>query len=471
MSTDKFARLMNNCLQPFSFINPGGRILKCNTAFCQLTGYTEAELTALDKYWQINSPGYAEIEASAIKAVSSSGNPLRYESQYLHKDGHPLPVEVMLHQVSWGESQGLLYMLVSDLSELKREEELCYYFSYRDSLTGLYNWAYLEKELRRLSRDETNQGKVGIIIADIDGLKLINNSLGWIAGNELLIITATIVHEPFGDEELVARIGEDQFAVLLPNSSIRTLEKTCQRIRGGVARYNQNNPHLPLSLSLGYALQNAPGSSLFELISAADKKMYREKILHNRSASSGVVNALSKALELRDFITEGHGERLQQIVAQLGKEIGLPSYKIADLRLLGYFHDIGKIGIPDRILFKAGSLDMKEYEEVKRHCQIGYQIARAVPVLTPIAEWILKHHEWWNGCGYPLGLKEEEIPLECRILAIADAYDAMTSTRPYRTAGTPDAAITELQACAGRQFDPGLVASFIPLVKDNPGLN
>jgi len=168
-----------------------------------------------------------------------------------------------------------------------------------------------------------------------------------------------------------------------------------------------------------------------------------------------------KMLEARDFITEGHADRVEELSADLGRTLGLTEKKISDLRLLAKFHDIGKVGIPDQILFKPGALTTEERKEMNRHSEIGYRIAKSSADLLPIADWILKHHERWNGQGYPLGLSGETIPLECRILAIVDSYDAMTNHRPYRKAMSQTAAIAELRHCAGKQFDPQLVEKFI----------
>ena len=172
-------------------------------------------------------------------------------------------------------------------------------------------------------------------------------------------------------------------------------------------------------------------------------------------------------LKARDYITEGHGDRLQKIVYDMGNLLGLSSRTISDLRLFAQFHDIGKVGIPDRILLKPGPLNSEEKIEMQQHSEIGYRIAQSAPELLPIADWVLKHHEWWNGGGYPLALSGEEIPLECRILAIADAYDAMISDRPYRKAMSHAAAVKELQDYSGRQFDPSLVGIFVSIYGEN----
>jgi HD-GYP domain-containing protein (c-di-GMP phosphodiesterase class II) len=206
-----------------------------------------------------------------------------------------------------------------------------------------------------------------------------------------------------------------------------------------------------------------------DIFREADNNMYREKLHRKQSIRSAIVQALMKALEARDFITEGHAERLQSVVAAVGESMGMSDSKLVDLRLLAQFHDIGKVGVPDRILFKPGPLTREEYAEMQRHSEIGHRIAQSAPDLVPIADWILKHHEWWNGEGYPLGLAGEEIPLECRILAIADAYDAMTSDRPYRKAMGHEEALMELGKKAGTQFDPKLVQIVLMLLNRKSG--
>lgn len=233
-----------------------------------------------------------------------------------------------------------------------------------------------------------------------------------------------------------------------------------------IADYNLLKPELPLSLSIGWAYRQEDAANLTELFKEAEDNMYREKLLHCRSTCSTLVDVLLKALEVRDNLTEEHADRLQDGVTLMGKALGLPDHRIADLRMLAKFHDIGKIGIPDRILLKPGPLTPQEFTEMQHHSEIGQQITNSAPLLEPIADLILKHHEWWNGGGYPLGLKEEEIPLECRVLSIVDAYDAMTHDRPYRKAMPCEAAMAELKRGEGSQFDPDLVNLFIKTIEN-----
>lgn len=267
----------------------------------------------------------------------------------------------------------------------------------------------------------------GLIMGDLDGLKVVNDILGHEAGDALLKETARVLMKCFRSGDMLARIGVDEFAVLLPGADSITAEMARQRIVGLVAEHNRVKPGLSLSISLGIASTDDDNIELDDLFKQADDNMYREKMLRRQSARSAVVQTLMQVLDARDFITEGHAVRLQKIVAELAVSLELSERRTADLCILAQCHDIGKVGISDRILFKPGPLDASEMEEMRKHSEIGFKIANSAAILADIADLILKHHEWWNGAGYPLGLKGDEIPLECRIMAIADAYDVMTS--------------------------------------------
>jgi diguanylate cyclase (GGDEF)-like protein/PAS domain S-box-containing protein len=346
----------------------------------------------------------------------------------------------------------------AELAQRKVMEAELRYINEHDALTGLHNRACFEEELAKVSCGQATTK--AIIICDVDGLKLINDSLGHQRGDELLIAAATILRQAAPPNAFVARIGGDEFAIIFLERDKASAEAVCQLIREMTAERNLQNPNLPLSISTGFAVRETAPVSMAQLFKEADDFMYREKLHRSQSVRSAIVNALLKALEARDFITEGHGVRMQSLAVALGSAAGLSKRTLAELRLIAQFHDIGKVGIPDRILFKPGALTPEEYGEMKRHCEIGHRIALSTSDLAPIAKFILHHHEWWNGQGYPLGLKGTEIPLECRILAIADAYDAMTSNRPYRQAMSPEQAAAELSRCSGKQFDPWLVAMF-----------
>lgn len=358
--------------------------------------------------------------------------------------------------------------ITRDITERHVMEKQLKYQSMHDSLTSVYNRGYFEEHMK----NPTHQpgASIGLLICDVDGLKLINDALGHAAGDTVLRHISSILRQSFTSGDVVARIGGDEFAVLLYGATERNFEDACSHIRRQLDAYNRQNTMFPISLSLGYAVSQQFPADMDTLFKAADTNMYREKLHQKQSAKNSIVQALIKALEARDYLTEGHGDRLQDIVEVFAKSIGLPEHQIADLRLLAHFHDIGKVGIPDHILFKPGPLTPEEWIIMRQHTDIGYRIASSVPDLAPIANWILSHHERWNGQGYPQGLSGEKIPLACRILALADTYDAMTNDRPYRKAASSNEAFAELERFSGTQFDPNLTRKFIEVLSSTPYL-
>ncbi len=351
--------------------------------------------------------------------------------------------------------------VIIDITDLKNYEEQLKYLSLHDQLTGLYNRTFFETELSRL--EGGREYPVSIISTDLDGLKLINDTLGHSDGDRLLKACAGILQQSFRSSDILARVGGDEFAAILPNTDNKTCESVARRIRDNIAAYNREYANLPLSLSMGVATASSRKNSLRDLFKQADDLMYRDKLYSSFSTRGKIVNSLMSALAERDYITEGHAMRLEKYCLALGEEIGLSSQHLADLALLAQVHDLGKVGIPDRLLFKPGPLDKTEWEIMKLHPEKGYRIALSSPELAGVADLILKHHERWDGTGYPLGLKEEEIPVCCRILAIVDAYDAMIHDRPYKKAITVHEARKEVRRSAGTQFDPHLVEVFLKL--------
>jgi len=438
-------------------------ILEANAAFGQMLGYALDELVGMSIY-QLLDHQEDSVEERLSQLILEE-RPVRDERRYRRKDGTLIELQVSAGLITYG-GRRVICTLTYDITERKRMERQLKYLSLHDSLTGIYNRTYFEEEIRRL--ETAGQTNVGIIVCDLDGLKLVNDTLGHERGDVLLKAAATVIQESIGENDFAARIGGDEFAVLIGTNDPGTVEEVCNRIRENLIRYNHDHPDLPLSLSFGFAVSRPGSSKITSVFKEADDTMYREKLYRSKSTRSTIVQAMMKVLEVKDFITEGHAQRLHDLILRLARAIGLPEPSVTNLRLLAQFHDIGKVGTPDQVLFKPDALDPEEKLEIQRHSEIGNRIAKSIPELEPIADWILMHHEWWNGEGYPLGLKGEEISLESRILAIADAYDAMTSDRPYRKAMSHEEAIAELQKGAGKQFDPALVVLFTQILEKNP---
>ncbi|MGI1658923.1 MAG: HD domain-containing phosphohydrolase [Desulfitobacterium sp.] len=356
--------------------------------------------------------------------------------------------------------------VLQDVTEQERTEEQMRFYAEHDIITGLHNRWYFEQEIVDIM---INAKSVGIIMCDIDGLKLINDTLGEEAGDQYLVAFANILKEACPPEGVVARIGGDEFTIVLKDTAEEEVEQIYRLINTGVEHFNRKKLSMLLSISMGVCYRElCERETLPNVLKEAEEQMNFHKLLQGQSTRSKTVDILMKTLEARDYITEGHSDRLQQMMVEVGKRVGMDELEKSRLTLFACFHDIGKVGIPDSILFKPGKLDKEEFEEMKKHSEIGYRIANASPDLAYISDFILKHHEWWNGQGYPLGLDGEEIPLECRILSIADAYDSMSNDRPYRKAMAYEDRIDELRRFSGIQFDPNLVAIFIDLLNESP---
>ncbi|MGE5541856.1 MAG: diguanylate cyclase domain-containing protein, partial [Bacillota bacterium] len=442
------------------FIRPDGGIIEANNAAAQIYGWSREELLTMsvDEIFA-GHPGVHE----GLTAGERCGNaPLEVINR--RRDGSVFPAEVTSQNAIIG-GEPITIAIVRDISERKAIEREMAYLSLHDPLTGLFNRAYFEQETKRLAAAPR---PTGVVVCDADGLKLINDTLGHKKGDALLRSTASAIRESVRKGDVVTRIGGDEFAVLLRDCDRQAVEDVCARIRNAVQAHNETGSDLALSVSIGSAFHEAC-SDINALFKEADNNMYREKLKRGQSTRSALVQTLMRTLESRDISMRRHASRMRDLAVRLASAVGLPEERMKDLALLARFHDIGKVGVPDRVLFKPGSLTASEWAEMWSHCEIGHRIAKASPDLEPIADWILKHHERWDGNGYPLGLKGRDIPVECRILAIVDAYDAMTTDRSYRRAMSHVEAMKELDRCACTQFDPDLVRIFMGLVTGASG--
>jgi len=360
-----------------------------------------------------------------------------------------------------GDSTSLEFMAqFLDITERKQVEEELKFLSFHDKLTGLYNRAFFEKEVERL--DTARQLPISIIIGDVNGLKLVNDVFGHQAGDKLLKKIAQILKDSCRKEDIVARWGGDEFAILLPGVDQETAEGVCKRIKIGCD--NAEGDRIQLSIALGTATKKDPAKDIKEVIKEAENKMYKSKLFESQSVRSSIISSLERAVREKTHEKEDHIRRLQELALRMGRRLKLSDSQLDELMLLAALHDIGKIAISENILMKNGNLSPEEWKEIRKHPEIGFRIAQSSPELAPIAEAIWAHHEWWGGKGYPRGLKGDEIPLISRILAIIDAFDAMTRGRPYKEPVSEQEALKEIERCAGSQFDPKLVEVFLEVM-------
>lgn len=344
-------------------------------------------------------------------------------------------------------------------------QEQIEYMQTHDGLTGLYNRRQIEKKIRELDIDLNIP--FSIIMVDINGLRKINEKYNYGRGDKVLLTTARILSKLTTSRQVVGRWGEDEFVILLPEVSRPEAEQLNKRIKLAAENYSK----LGLSLSTGIASKNFPEDEIKDVIKEATENMNWDKSLNSHSSNYKIIQGFLSTLAAKSDETREHSQRMQDLAVIFADSLGMTNSDINKLKMLAYLHDIGKINIDQQILNKPDRLTDPEWYLIKQHPGLGYNVVKAIEDFAPVADYILSHHERWDGKGYPQGLKGEEIPYLSRIIAIIDSYDVMTHERPYKVAMSQPEALAEISRCAGSQFDPHLAQQFIQLLTEQRKCN
>lgn len=351
-------------------------------------------------------------------------------------------------------------LVFRDSTEKKREQDKILQLSYRDPLTGLYNRRYYEQIKETV--DSEPYYPLTLVLGDVNGLKLTNDAFGHDAGDQLLKRVASVFRKTCREGDIITRIGGDEFILLLPRTDAINAEIIVNRLNE--ALFAEKIRGLSVSVSFGYSVKQGGPVSFEETFKLAEDGMYIEKLTKSSAFKKHAIDTLLvKQFELNQWERE-HSLMVGEYSKRFAIAMGFTKEEVWQVERGASLHDLGKIAIDENILSQKESLTHGQWLELKRHPEIGYTILRSVGEYAPFAEYVLYHHEKWDGTGYPQKLKGASIPQPARMIAIADSYVAMTSNRAYKTALSPNEAIEELYACSGTQFDPDLVPIFVKKV-------
>lgn len=440
-----------------------GVYLGCNHAYEEAYGISRNELagqTDFDLFDMATAKKFKDADSIVIKQRRQR----RTEETVVYPDGHSVVTETLKtpYYNAAGEAIGLIG-ISRDITDRKKKEDEIQYLNIHDVMTGLYSRAYFDEELYRI--DEAQELPYSVILGDINALKLTNDLFGHSEGDRLIIESARLLKACCPDG-IVARTGGDEFSILLPRTDETGVKETVARINKAFQDYEQQRQGRKYftSISLGYATKQKPDEAAVRLLKTAEENMYRRKLLEHQSIRSSLLSTIKAMLFSKSNETMEHADRMVDLARRLGNEVSLNEADQVSLELMATLHDLGKIGISNTTLSKPGELNESEWTEIKRHPEIGYRIASTIPELQKISEYILCHHERWDGKGYPQGIAGEEIPFISRLISVIDAFDAMTEDRSYRKALSREVAAKEIILNAGTQFDPYIARVFIEKV-------
>jgi len=385
-------------------------------------------------------------------------------------------------------SSVIIVLLIYRNHLLALDNSILFTKALRDSLTGLNNHRYFQESLKKLVAKSNNTGNsVALVVIDVDNFAQFNNLHGHAIGDRVLMTIGSTILSAIREADEACRLSGDEFALILPKTSAMEAYVFAEALRDNI-----NNalkamfPKEPPTITMGISTYPALAKSRVELVRTADGALYWGKF-HGKNIISvydpevvdilsaedrarkaeessflDIVKSLAEAVDACDPYTRLHSQGVSLVAGRLAEKLGFDKRAISKIKAAGILHDVGKIGMPDNILSKPGRLSKEEMDTVKNHPVLSGQIIQSTS-LKDMVPGVRAHHERWDGKGYPDGLKGEEIPLEARILAIADTFDAMTTDRPYRKALSVEEALLEIKQCSGTQFDPKLVDEFLEM--------
>ncbi|MGE0075562.1 MAG: HD domain-containing phosphohydrolase [Sphaerochaetaceae bacterium] len=438
-----------------------GHIDVINSVAQTLTGWEYADAVGqfYRKILNFIEEDIVEQSIETKKSVEAGANEV-----LVSRHGESIPIEAIASPIfdSSGNVDGVV-LVFRDCTEKRNKQERILHFSYSDPMTGLKNRRAFEEEVHRLNH--VRYCPMVLVIADVNNLKLTNDAFGHDAGDTLLRTVADILRKECRETDIVARIGGDEFVILLPNTDAEHADVIIDRINASIATARVKD--MPVSVSFGKSVKLVRSNNMDELFREAEHEMYRKKVAERPQIRKRIIDQLLSSLFSQNPEEQVHSERVGRLCRMIAEHAGLSDDEVDEMELAGIMHDIGKVALGSEFLATEGFVDELEGGMVLRHPEVGYNILSAASQYGAIAEFVLSHHERWDGAGYPSGLKGAAIPLQGRILALADSYALMTTVEPDGLGLSDREALEKLSMESGSKYDPELTRLLAQLVLGN----
>jgi diguanylate cyclase (GGDEF)-like protein/PAS domain S-box-containing protein/putative nucleotidyltransferase with HDIG domain len=467
---DQLQLILDTAAEAIYGVDLNGNCTFCNRSCVEMLGYRDqSELLGKNMHWQIHHSRRdgTPISIDDCKIIKSfiKGEGSHVEDEvFWRADGTSFDVEYFSYpQIKNGEITGAVVTFL-DISKRKQKEAEVEYLNCYDVLTGLHNRRCFDN--KRAEIDTPENLPLSVIFADINGLKMTNDIFGHGAGDALIKQSSEILKQVCRQNDVAARVGGDEFIILLPNTTEENAKEILARIKSEFAKARVEA--IKCSISLGVDTKRSPDESLEEIMASAENAMYKDKTINRSSNYKDIIDTIIETLHARSPREKQHSMTVSELCSDLGTALHLSETEISKLKRAAYLHDIGKIILHEGLLDKD-TLSDEEFEKIKQHSVVGYRILNLFDDTLDLAEYIYGHHERWDGTGYPRGLKGDQIPLLSRIIAVTETYDRVLNRGDLSFENQKLAAVDVIKNGAGTQFDPEIANLFVRMI-ENKGI-
>jgi len=438
-----------------------GLITMMNDAAATLTGWLpdDAAGKPVDKVFKIINDATRELSGNIVKKVLETGKTSEFGNILLvSKDGKVRHIEaVVLPVIQIKRKMEGTILIFGDYTEGRNNTKLINPASGQNQMDGQYNRRNFDSEMKKLEDDLFLP--FAFVMADVKGLSMTNKTYGYKFGEILLKKVVNVFRSECRPDDIVVRVGEEKFVILMSVYDAKNADILVSRLNKAISEEKIGN--IVFSLSIGESVRSGIYDEMDALLKKAEDEVSAEGISESSSFKNRIIFMIMNRLFEINELEKSHSQRISHHCAAIAKKMNFSEYEVKQIKLTGLVHDIGKIGIDESVITSRGTLTNEDWKAVQRNPEIGYRILITSNEFSEIAEFVLEHHERWDGKGYPRALSGEEISMQARIIAVADTYDSLISKRLYKKELREEEAINELKRCAGTQFDPEVVRVFV----------